>query len=306
MPINPIQSVFSQQTFSALPGQLAEAFGPCVISNKIGRGLIKAGHMAFKVPTFGGAGTSMVDPGTAYQNPTGGSAAAATAILATGGASSLSVQNLGASAFNGTVGSGLIQPARQITFTFNNNANWDATNITLTGYNQNGALVSETIAVPDSGNATVTSTNSYSQVTGVSIPAQSGTGGTFTMGIAALGTTLTLTDCFGIVVRQPLKTSVNSGALYGYPGQTVGTVYAEYVDGDLVPCLTTGAIWVYSEQAVLDRDPVFVRIAAGAGGTQLGAFRKDADSGSAIAVTGARFVRDSAGAGAAWLRSSGF
>lgn len=51
-----------------------------------------------------------------------------------------------------------------------------------------------------------------------------------------------------------------------------------------VGVLKKGRVWVQVEEAVVAGDPVFVRIAAGAGGTQLGAFRKTADTASASQV----------------------
>jgi hypothetical protein len=45
-----------------------------------------------------------------------------------------------------------------INFTFSNHANWDATTATLTGLGPAGEAQSESIAIPDGGNATVTST----------------------------------------------------------------------------------------------------------------------------------------------------
>lgn len=49
--------------------------------------------------------------------------------------------------------------------------------------------------------------------------------------------------------------------------------------------LRKGRCWVTVEQAVAPADPVFIRHTAGAGGTQLGAFRKDADTATATDLT---------------------
>lgn len=46
-----------------------------------------------------------------------------------------------------------------------------------------------------------------------------------------------------------------------------------------------GRIWVLVEENVTAYDRAFIRFTAGAGGTQLGAFRKSADSASALDVT---------------------
>lgn len=61
--------------------------------------------------------------------------------------------------------------------------------------------------------------------------------------------------------------------------------------------LEFGDIWVLSEQAMAVTDKVFVRYAAGAGGTQLGAIRKDADTLTARRTSGARVRIGSSAAG---------
>lgn len=60
--------------------------------------------------------------------------------------------------------------------------------------------------------------------------------------------------------------------------------------GDLGSIAQKGRVYVPCEQNVTPADPVFVRYAAGAGGSQLGAFRKDADTATAVALSGAKFA----------------
>lgn len=107
------------------------------------------------------------------------------AILASGGASSASEQTISGAALNGVTGYRVMSVPRKITVTFYADADWDATSATLTGLDADGAVQSETIAVPNGGGSAVTSTKRYKAVTSLVIPAQSGTGGTFTMGVAA-------------------------------------------------------------------------------------------------------------------------
>lgn len=308
LPPTGFQSSYGFKTFSAKPGQLADAFSPREIVAHIARGPLLAGYMGFKVPVVGGAGSrNDIDPGEVYQRVLAGTAANTTAILASGGASALTAQEYTSAQFNGTYGTTELQPARQVTMVLNNNANWDATTAVLTGYNHEGALVSENLSIPDAGNTTLTSVNRYRSITSLDIPAQSGTGGTFTLGISALSAgALTADDFFGVVVEDKLKSAVSNSNLYGYPGYGAATFEANYVDGDTVPCLYFGHIWVYSETAVTDRAPVYCRIASGAGGSTLGAFRTDADTATAILVPNARFHRDSTGAGPAWVRFGNF
>lgn len=67
-------------------------------------------------------------------------------------------------------------------------------------------------------------------------------------------------------------------------------------EGKMFNVLHEGRIYVEVEEAVTPASPVFVRIAAGAGGSQLGAFRASADTATALQASGARFLT-SAGAG---------
>lgn len=299
-----VQTSYSQSPEVALLGQFAEAMGPQVVRARVARGLVKAGYGVFKsLGSLGGAGTRLTDGGEVYHIPNPAPAADVDAIV-TSFTTSTGVQTLNDSAeMAGVVGLSEMQPPRNITFVLSNHADWDATTAVLTGVNYLGQTVSENISIPNGGNATVTSTGLFKSVTSIVVPAQSGTGGTMTVGIAAI-TAPVIGEFKGVAVRQPIKTTIATGGLYGYPGQTSTLVTADYVDSEAVPCLETGAIWVYSEEAISDGDPVYVRVASGAGGSVLGAFRNDADSASCVLVVGARFCRDSSAAGPAWARFS--
>lgn len=58
-----------------------------------------------------------------------------------------------------------------------------------------------------------------------------------------------------------------------------------------------GRMFVLSETATAFGGAVYARITASGGNTQLGKVRDDGDSGKAIAVPGARFIRTTSGAG---------
>lgn len=107
------------------------------------------------------------------------------AILASGGASAIAEQTVSGAALNGATGYRDMSVARKITLVLSNHADWDATTATLTGLDVDGAVQSESLTIPNGGNSTVTSTKRYKRVTSLVIPAQSGTGGTFTVGVAA-------------------------------------------------------------------------------------------------------------------------
>jgi hypothetical protein len=67
--------------------------------------------------------------------------------------------------------------------------------------------------------------------------------------------------------------------------------------GSIPMLLHRGHIWVVVEGAVAELAQLYCRFAAGAGGSQLGAFRGDADSASAGAVVGLRALEACSGAG---------
>ena len=64
-----------------------------------------------------------------------------------------------------------------------------------------------------------------------------------------------------------------------------------YADGDPMPIIKKGRVWVPVEDAVTAESAAFVRFVA-AGAEQLGAFRSDADGTDAVALPGAKFVTD--------------
>jgi hypothetical protein len=62
-----------------------------------------------------------------------------------------------------------------------------------------------------------------------------------------------------------------------------------YGDGSAVPIVHRGRVYVLSESIVAEGAAVYCRFASGSGGTQLGAFRGDADSTTAALVPNAKF-----------------
>ncbi len=63
---------------------------------------------------------------------------------------------------------------------------------------------------------------------------------------------------------------------------------------DRFDLLSEGVVYVVVEEAVVENDPCFVRYATGSGGSQKGAFRKSADTATAVQVKGARFLASGA------------
>ncbi|MEY4507939.1 MAG: hypothetical protein RLZZ450_61 [Pseudomonadota bacterium] len=276
-----------------LPGTFQGAYEERSVSPKFARGLLRAGLGAFKVQGFGGAGSrNSTDPGEVFQIP---SPSGAVDVDAIGSAvsSATGLKTVGSGVTAGVVTSDM-QPARKLTVTFDASTDWDATVAVITYVNNEGKTVSENLAVATS--TTATTVGYAKSFVSLSIPAQTGSGGTATIGISAMSA-LTIADFAGVVLRQSIKTMVNPSNLYIGPtsdGITNANTLAHYVDGDTVPCVRRGLLSVFTEEATSDMDPVYMRIASGAGGSLLGAFRNDADTASCVLVTGARFVRDQA------------
>lgn len=267
-----------QTSYSLTPNQLMA--GLCDSGNferknsKVLSGKARAGLACFRIPTLGNAGSTSFDPGQVWQQPNVAAAANTTAILASGGASSASNQLIDTEA-NGTYAATEFQPARNVTLILSSHADWDATNATLTYIDQGGNTVTETLAIPNGGNATVTSTGFVRQFVSLAIPAQSGTGGTFTIGIAAIDSSVTLADFEGVVMYKP----------YAIPA--VGDTTNEFQDREVVTVVRKGVITVVLESGTTAAEGGDVYV--GTGASNLGLFRHD--NTSAIAVTGARFGR---------------
>ena len=199
--------------------------------------------------------------------------------------STAGVQNLGPGDFNGVIGAGKILPAAKATLTLSNHTDWDATNATLTGLDENGLPVSETLAIPNNGNVTLTSVNYYSRVTALSIPAQAGVGGTGTLGTAA-AITLDGGDVMGISLREHHARVT--------PSETDNELWD---DGVEMPVLRHGRVYVRMENAFRAMECPLVRVVAGVG-EQRGAFRGsgDTDAGDCVPFRRARCL-NSGGAG---------
>jgi hypothetical protein len=106
------------------------------------------------------------------------------AIIATGG-STTGLQTLDGADLDGVLGYRPLSPSRRLQVVLSAHADWDVSDITVTGKDAGGATITETFAVPNGGAATVTGSKLFARVTSVEVPIQSGTGGTFTLGTRA-------------------------------------------------------------------------------------------------------------------------
>jgi hypothetical protein len=157
-------------------------------------------------------------------------------------ASSTSAQTLTGATLDGATGDDVMSTPRFITFTFSSHADWDATSATLAGIDGNGNSISETIAIPNGGAQTVTSTKRYLRVTSITIPIQAGTGGTATVGVRApvtadgtSGTKVACTSAAGELHSYELVTA-------NFGGLTTATTNAG-IATDLAAVLTADNDW---------------------------------------------------------------
>lgn len=72
-------------------------------------------------------------------------------------------------------------------------------------------------------------------------------------------------------------------------------------DEDVINVLREGRCLVLVEEAVTPASTVYVRISTGAGGSQKGAFRASADTATALAASGMRYVSSASSGGLAIL-----
>lgn len=79
--------------------------------------------------------------------------------------------------------------------------------------------------------------------------------------------------------------------------QDPSVAVAQYPLNSAVSVMAVGRVWVSSETAVVDGQPVFVRVSANGPLTQLGALRADADGGHAVQLPDAIWIGTTAAAG---------
>lgn len=263
-----VQTTYDYNRTQAVAGMLAEG-GAHTIRSVIVESAIAAGLCVVQ-------GTTTKTEGAPPSAPT----ADVDAIIATG-ASTGGVQSLSTTSLDGVIGQDVIAPAKNITLTFSSHTDWDATTATVYGEDADGHMISETFSIPNNGNATVTGYLLFRRVITVQIPAQTGTGGTFTVGV---GTKL-----------GPLDGYVHGVSVYD-ASREPGTYAVDYV----MPVVRKGPVWVYAEGAVDPSKPVYVRFVA-TGNEVLGAFRGSVDSTDCGELRSARWLDTTTTAGFARL-----
>ena len=112
------------------------------------------------------------------------------------------------------------------------------------------------------------------------------------------GRTITVTNNPGLLAEKATVTVVDNAlgsvapsfaATYSKQQAPIAVDATAYLPTETVSSLRKGRIFVQVEEAIVLTDSPFVRVSVGTG-SQKGAFRKDIDSGSAVAATGVNFI----------------
>jgi len=172
--------------------------------------------------------TSIVIPA---QTDTGASytiGVAADAGCIASGSSSASAQLLDAnSEFNrARIGNRVMDNPRALSVVLSSHANWDATTMVVHGLDAQLQPLSENFTIPNNGNTTLTGAKYFKQVTRVEIPAQSGTSGTFTIGIVDTTVGLERTLENGVIATVGIKELTRADASLVWSVAVAGTVTA--------------------------------------------------------------------------------
>lgn len=275
-----MQTSYSTKPAIAVEGMIADSRIVRNILSRMSTGVIKAGRGVFRASAWQPAQTDAdADmPGQVVQSLSPAAAADDDAI-ATGAVikSSAAVGGVTylAAVADGVIGAGSLRPARKLTVIFDASTDWDPTTGVITYVNEYGDQVSENLAVATS--ASLTTTGYARSFVSIFFPAQTGAGGTAKIGYAALA--YTAADFEGVAVYDASIERAADALAAG----------VEFGDGIALGVMDKGAIYVLPETAVKPGDAVYVRIASGSGGSNLGAFRTDADTATAVVLSGAKW-----------------
>ena len=256
----PVQTAYDYYSSGLIAGQLADN-GHREVNSVIAEAAIAVGLVGIR----GGTTRTEVRPPTSPDAADVDAIATASVII-----SAATAQTIAAASFDGVVAGTEMFPPRNVTLTLSNHADWDATEAVVTGTDEDGRTVQETLLIPNGGNATVTGLRHFRTITSLYIPAQAGTGGTATMGFgSSLG---------------PIDHGVHGVAVYDASREPEA-----YPIDSVVPCLCKGRVAVNCETSYTDGNPVFVRFIA-TGDEVAGHVRASADANDCAFMKRARFV----------------
>lgn len=273
------QTEVTQTAARATPGKLATSAPHSIISTIVE----ETGEIEPGMPVVRGVGGDR----TARRPP---AMVADVDAFKTNIASTAGIQTFTAVDLDGVIGAAALPLAAKVVLVLNANAAWNATTAVLSGLDKDGIPISENLSIPADTGGTLTSVNYYSKVTGLVIPAQTGAGGTATLGYAA-DFTFDGGAFLGLALHQH-KTRFD-GAY---------TNCENYTDEEQMSVLESGPIFVRVENAGTAGDILHVRLIA-AGAEKIGAYRAhDTDGGDCIPLRRLRLVESCSAGGVAEAR----
>jgi hypothetical protein len=179
----------------------------------------------------------------------------------------------------GVIAGAIMHPARRITATLNNNANWDTSEIKISGEGWDGAPISETLLVPDGGNVTLTTSQFFRRVVSVEVDPQTSTAATYEVGVSA-DEGIYDPARVGILIRDTSREPLSSS----------DAVAAD----DRVDVLTAGKIYVATEATITSPGPAYLRTAT-SGSDIMGQWRGSAATGFTVQPWAEFVTTDDAG-----------
>jgi len=142
----PVQTTYGFYSAGLIAGQLADN-GHREVNSVIAEAAIAAGIVGIR----GGTTRTEVRPPTSPDAADVDGIATAAVVI-----SAATAQTIAAASFDGVVGAGEMFPPRNVTLTLSNSADWDATTAVVTGTDEDGRVIQESLLIPNGGNATVT------------------------------------------------------------------------------------------------------------------------------------------------------
>ncbi len=170
--------------------------------------------------------SSVACPASADTGATIGLGVAAEAGCIASGTSTAGIQTLDVDAeFNrDRIGNREMTVARALSLVLSSHANWDATDMVVSGFDINGDAISETFSIPNNGNSAVNGAKFFKQVTSIVIPAQSGTSGTWTLGIRDTILGLPMLKLDGAIAAVGIKELTRADDATAWSAAVAGTV----------------------------------------------------------------------------------
>lgn len=205
----------------------------------------------------------------------------------------------------GVIGQTELTVARRGTITLNSHADWNATTAVWVYIDHRGNYITENIAIPDAGNVTLYTQGLIAKHVSLTIPTQGGTGGSFTVGVAAGGASTITTGVAGALMLTTSGAALNYRRMPGLvvyestkagdPPDYSNTNRSTHAQYSQFPGMRRGFMFVKPEDTVVAGQDVYVRITA-TGDEKVGALRGTPDGTDCVLLEGARFFKGAAAA----------